>query len=43
MMRAKEVLGEHPVEMAMLRNCSNSNSDSKTFYNAEVDFVKDKD
>lgn len=34
---------EHPVEIAMLRNCSNSNSDRKTFYNAKVDFVKDKD
>lgn len=43
MIREKGVLGEHHIEIAMLRNCSNSNSERKTLYNAEVDFVKDKD
>lgn len=40
---AKGVLGEHPVVGAILMNRSNSNSDNKTFYKAEVEFVEDKD
>lgn len=40
-MAAKGVLGEHHVEGGMLRNCSNSNSDNKTFY--KVVFVRNKD
>lgn len=30
------------MERAMLRNCSSSTSDNKTFFNAKVVFVKDK-